>query len=357
MHNTSSASPRSAQLPNSAAPAKIISTVGARVRETQCLGGVTTNRAPPATQSSSAFEPPSPDVSSALPRSAADSTLGPHTNHPRSPSMDGVRRAGLGLVLPSPDPTNPKNFTRLSATWVRAPQIDAASRTVVAGGAQSARAAVRRVPPQAAAWEAERSACKTAMDDLAAAHTEAHGGRVFTLREGEVGHWQAHFLFFVSFPETPKVALAVPLPRCPLISHVRQTNAKDDMQALDVLFARWAYALLTASPLLLTYLMRRAPRRQALFSALLADVTRHPGAAANALGTLVAPEATRALEGLSTVDGVIRVRARSTRSSRPTPVARPLAGPPARRALPLARRRSGGRTGDVGGGGRMHLVL
>ncbi|KAJ7676451.1 hypothetical protein B0H17DRAFT_1334447 [Mycena rosella] len=75
-------------------------------------------------------------------------------------------------------------------------------------------------------------------------------------------------------------------------------------EALDALLARRAYALLlTAPPLLLAYLTHRAPRREALFRALLRDVAAHPEAAADALAALVAPEAARALEGLRAVDG------------------------------------------------------
>ncbi|KAJ7484301.1 hypothetical protein FB451DRAFT_1554863 [Mycena latifolia] len=114
------------------------------------------------------------------------------------------------------------------------------------------------------------------------------GGRVFTVGEGEVG----------------EDVLAV-LPSLPLffIRYDERTNADDDPQALDALLARRAYALLlTYPPLLLAYLTHRAPRRQALFRALLADIAAHPEAAADALGTLVGPEAGKALEGLSAVD-------------------------------------------------------
>ncbi|KAJ6599995.1 hypothetical protein DFH09DRAFT_1355983 [Mycena vulgaris] len=74
-------------------------------------------------------------------------------------------------------------------------------------------------------------------------------------------------------------------------------------EALDALLARRAYALLLTTPaLLLAYLTHRAPHRQALFRALLADIAAHPEAATDALGALVAPDAARALEGLHAVD-------------------------------------------------------
>ncbi|KAJ7074942.1 hypothetical protein B0H15DRAFT_1027322 [Mycena belliarum] len=74
-------------------------------------------------------------------------------------------------------------------------------------------------------------------------------------------------------------------------------------EAFDALLARRAYALLvTAPPLLFAYLTHRAPRREALFRALLADIAEHPEAAAHTLGTLVSFEAARALEGLRAVD-------------------------------------------------------
>ncbi|KAJ7746508.1 hypothetical protein DFH07DRAFT_962981 [Mycena maculata] len=71
-------------------------------------------------------------------------------------------------------------------------------------------------------------------------------------------------------------------------------------EALDALLARRAYALLLTAPaLLFAYLAHRAPRRQTLYSALLADVAAHPEAAGDALGALAGAE----LAGLAAVGG------------------------------------------------------
>ncbi|KAJ7702626.1 hypothetical protein B0H16DRAFT_1902434 [Mycena metata] len=74
-------------------------------------------------------------------------------------------------------------------------------------------------------------------------------------------------------------------------------------EALDALLAARAYALLlTAPPLLLSYLAHRTAQRQALFRTLLQEVARHPEAAVDALRVLVGGDARAAVAGLTAVD-------------------------------------------------------
>ncbi|KAJ7249410.1 hypothetical protein C8J57DRAFT_1239861 [Mycena rebaudengoi] len=71
-------------------------------------------------------------------------------------------------------------------------------------------------------------------------------------------------------------------------------------KALDGLLARRAYALLLTAPaLLFAYLEYRASHRQTLYRALLDEIAQHPESAPDALSSLVAPAATRALAGLA----------------------------------------------------------
>ncbi|KAJ7512370.1 hypothetical protein B0H11DRAFT_479514 [Mycena galericulata] len=91
--------------------------------------------------------------------------------------------------------------------------------------------------------------------------------------------------------------------------------------ALDALLARRAYALLLTAPaLLFAYLTHRAARRQALYSALLADVAAHPEAAGDALGALVGAEAGAALAGLRAVGGTGVGTSASTSSAETGPL-------------------------------------
>ncbi|KAJ7669444.1 hypothetical protein DFH06DRAFT_1321521 [Mycena polygramma] len=90
-------------------------------------------------------------------------------------------------------------------------------------------------------------------------------------------------------------------------------------EALDLLLARRAYALLlTAPPLLLAYLAHCTGKRQELWSALLTEVAAHPEAAADALGALVAGgEAPKAVEGLTAVDPGAESTSTSTSTTGP----------------------------------------
>ncbi|KAJ7753858.1 hypothetical protein B0H16DRAFT_1834148 [Mycena metata] len=74
-------------------------------------------------------------------------------------------------------------------------------------------------------------------------------------------------------------------------------------EALDALLAARAYSLLlTAPPLLLSYLAHRTVQRQVLFRTLLQEVARHPEAAVDALRVLVGGDARAAVAGLTAVD-------------------------------------------------------